>query len=96
MSYQPIENYGIIGNKRTVALVGMNEILTADCKNTARRITLAGEGAGRTARVHVCEESDSGILPMNHSNKDGGSSAESEEGRLLIKENTFPSTTFPT
>jgi hypothetical protein len=47
----------------------------------------AGEGSGRTARVHVCEESDSGILPMNHSNKDGTSSAESEEGRLRIKEN---------
>ena len=24
MSYQPIENYGIIGNMRTVGLVGMN------------------------------------------------------------------------
>jgi GH15 family glucan-1,4-alpha-glucosidase len=24
VSYQPIENYGIIGNMRTVALVGMN------------------------------------------------------------------------
>ena len=24
MSYQPIENYGVIGNMRTVALVGMN------------------------------------------------------------------------
>ena len=33
---------------------------------------------------------------MNHSNKDGTSSAESEEGRLLIKENTFPSDTYPT
>jgi len=31
----------------------------------------AGEGSGHTARVYVCEESDSGILPMNHSNKDG-------------------------
>jgi hypothetical protein len=30
-----------------------------------------GEGSGRTARVHVCEESDSGILPMNHSSKHG-------------------------
>jgi hypothetical protein len=38
--------------------------------NVSRRT--AGEGSGRTARVHVCEESDSGILPMNHSNKDGG------------------------
>jgi hypothetical protein len=56
----------------------------------------AGEGLGCTARMHVSEESDSGIVPMNHSNKDGTSSAESEEGRLLIKENTFPSGTFPT
>jgi hypothetical protein len=31
----------------------------------------AGEGSGHTARVYVCEESDSGIVPMNHSNKDG-------------------------
>jgi hypothetical protein len=37
--------------------------------NVSRRT--AGEGSGRTARVHACEESDSGILPMNHSNKDG-------------------------
>jgi hypothetical protein len=46
--------------------------------------------------MHVVEESDSGIVPMNHSNKDGKPSAESEEGRLLIKENTIPSDTFPT
>ena len=31
----------------------------------------AGEGSGHTARMYVCEESDSGIVPMNHSNKDG-------------------------
>jgi hypothetical protein len=37
--------------------------------NLSRRT--AGERSGRTARVHVCEEWDSGILPMNHSNKDG-------------------------
>ncbi len=56
----------------------------------------AGEGLGRTARMYVPEESDSGIAPMNHSNKDGASSAESEEGRLLIKENTYPPDTYPT
>jgi hypothetical protein len=33
---------------------------------------------------------------MNHSNKDGTALAESEEGRLLIKENTLASGTFPT
>src|SRR5271157_2749867 len=56
----------------------------------------AVEGLGHTARMYVCEESDSGIVPMNHSNKDGKSSAESEEGRLLIKENTLPFDTYPT
>ena len=37
--------------------------------NISRRT--AGEGLGRTARMHIPEESDSGIVPMNHSNKDG-------------------------
>jgi hypothetical protein len=56
----------------------------------------AGEGLGRTARRYVPEESDHGIVPRNRSNKDGELSAESEEGRLGIKENTFPSNTYPT
>jgi len=56
----------------------------------------AGEGHGRTARVYVTEESDSGILPMNHSNKDGKPLAESEEGRPLIKENACQPNTYPT
>src|SRR6266853_2605315 len=56
----------------------------------------AGEGQGRTARVHVFEESDSGTVPMNHSNKSGRPPAESEEGRPLIKENTHPSSTLST
>ena len=56
----------------------------------------AGEGKSRTARMHVFEESDSGIVPMNHSNKRGKPPAESEEGRTLIKENTHHSSTPPT
>ena len=56
----------------------------------------AGEGSGHTARVNVCEGSHCGIVPMNHSNKDGTSSAESEEGRLRIKENAGQSNTCPT
>jgi len=56
----------------------------------------AGEGSGHTARVYVTEESHSGIVPMNHSNKDGTLLAESEEGRPLIKEKTLPSGTYPT
>ena len=65
----------------------------------------AGEGKSRTARVHVFEESDSGIVPMNHSNKsgrppaeseEGRPPAESEEGRPLIKENTHQLSTHST
>src|SRR6266481_3558110 len=56
----------------------------------------AGEGSGRTARVYVCEESHCGVVPMNHSNKDKPSLAESGEGRLRIKENAFPLDTHPT
>ncbi len=64
---------------------------------TARKCCrTAGEGHGRTARVYVTEESDSGILPMNHSNKDGKPLAESEEGRPLIKENACQLNTYPT
>jgi RNA-directed DNA polymerase len=46
--------------------------------------------------MHVFEESDSGIIPMNHSNKDGKPYAESEEGSPLIKENTRQPNTCPT
>src|SRR5499425_2504359 len=56
----------------------------------------AGEGSGHTTRAHVPEESHSGVVPMNHSNKDTRSSAESGEGRPLIKENAGPSNTYPT
>ena len=56
----------------------------------------AGEGSGHTARMHVCQESHSGVVPMNHSNNDRTSSAESEEGRLRLKENTFSFDTHPT
>ena len=56
----------------------------------------AGEGKSHTARMYVPEESHSGIVPMNQSNKDRKPSAENEEGRLRLKENTFPFDTYPT
>ena len=46
--------------------------------------------------MYVSEESHSGILPMNHTNKDGTSSAESGEGRPLIKENARQPNTYST
>jgi group II intron reverse transcriptase/maturase len=56
----------------------------------------AGEGNSRTARMHVFEESDSGTVPMNHSNKSGKPPAEGEEGKPLIKENIHQSSTLST
>jgi len=56
----------------------------------------AGEGKSRTARMYASEESHSGIVPMNHSNKDRKSLAESEEERPLIKENAHQPNTHPT
>lgn len=55
-----------------------------------------GEGECRTARAHVSEESDSGIVPMSHSNKDGQPLAEGGEGRPLIKENIRQPSTHST
>jgi RNA-directed DNA polymerase len=46
--------------------------------------------------VYVTEESHNGIVPMNHSNKGGNSSAESGEERPLIKENVRQPNTSPT
>src|ERR1051325_1397458 len=56
----------------------------------------AGEGDSHTARVLAFEESDSGTVPMNHSNKSGQPPAEGEEGRPLIKENTHQLSTHST
>src|SRR5277367_2078676 len=56
----------------------------------------AGEGLGRTARMRISEESDSGTVPMNQSNKDEKLLAEIEEGRPLIEENTLQPNTRST
>ena len=56
----------------------------------------AGEGQSHKARMYVPEESHDGIVPMNHSNKDGTSPAESGEGRPLIKENARQPNTYST
>jgi Alginate export len=56
----------------------------------------AGKGECRTTRVHVLEESDSGTVPVSHPNYGGQPSAEGEEGRPLIKENTHQPSTLST
>jgi hypothetical protein len=46
--------------------------------------------------VYVGEESHCGVVPMNHSNNGRTLLAESEEGRLWLKENILPLDTYPT
>jgi RNA-directed DNA polymerase len=46
--------------------------------------------------MNVFEESDSGLMMMNHLNKSGNPLAEGEEGRPLIKENTHQTSTHST
>ena len=50
----------------------------------------AGEGASRTPRMHVAEESEREIVPMKDSNKDERLSAESLEGSDRAEENAPP------
>ena len=69
---------------------------TSEMPEAGQRDRPVGEGDSRTAHVHVFEESDSGTVPMNHSNKSGRPPAESEEGRPLIKENTHQLSTHST
>ena len=69
---------------------------TSETPEASVRNRPAGEGKSRTARMHVFEESDSGTVPMNHSNKRGKPQAESEERRPLIKENIHQSSTLST
>ena len=54
------------------------------------------EKASRTARVHAQEESDGGVVPMNHSNQGSRLPAERGEGSPQTKENASPSCTPPT
>jgi hypothetical protein len=49
----------------------------------------AGEGQSHKARVYVSEGSHSGILPMNHPNKDGKPLAENGEERPLMEQSTM-------
>ena len=56
----------------------------------------AGEGDSHTARAHITEESDSGVVLMKRLNNAGQTAAEGVEGRPLIKENTHQSGTHPT
>jgi hypothetical protein len=69
-----------------------------ETSQASARATAADRRAkgNRTARMHAGKESDCGVVPMNHPNKDRQLLAEGEEGRLRTKENVSWSYTSPT
>jgi GH15 family glucan-1,4-alpha-glucosidase len=60
MTYQPIENYGIIGNMRTVALVGMNGSVDWYCYPTSTRRAMFGAilDDNKAGRFQICAVGD--------------------------------------
>jgi RNA-directed DNA polymerase len=72
-------------NRETSGMPGGNEDIRS-----------AGEGDSHTARMHVAEESDSGVVLMKRLNNVGTTAAEGAEGRPLIEENTRQAGTHPT
>jgi len=60
MSYQPIENYGIIGNMRTVALVGMNGSIDWYCHPNFDSPSIFGAilDDNRGGRFQICPVGD--------------------------------------
>ena len=69
---------------------------TSETPVAARAAGRREKATSHKTRTHVSEESDSGVVPVNCSNKGGRPSAESGEGRPLTKENTKQSRTRPT
>jgi RNA-directed DNA polymerase len=61
---------------------------TSETPAAARATGRREKATSQKTRTHVSEESDSGVVPVNCSNKGGKPSAESREGRPLTKENT--------
>ena len=56
----------------------------------------SAKAKSRTADMHVLEESDCAVLPVNQPNKEDNHSAEVGEGRAWTKESIVPSYTCPT
>ena len=56
----------------------------------------SAKAKSRTADMHVLEESDCAVLPVNQPNKEDNNSAEVGEGRAWTKENVVRSNTTPT
>ena len=69
---------------------------TAEMAARPKRPDREAKAPGRTASMHVGEESDHVIVPRNPSHEDGPPWAERGEGSAWTKENARPSHTHPT
>jgi RNA-directed DNA polymerase len=69
------------------------EISSTSCSKEQDR---SAKAINRTADMYVQEKSDCAVVPVNQSNKEAQSSAESGEGRAQTKENIVQSHKLPT
>jgi hypothetical protein len=69
---------------------------TSEMSESSKRPDREAKAPGRTASMHVSEESDHVIVPRNPLNKDGHPSAERGEESAWTKENARLSHTHPT
>jgi RNA-directed DNA polymerase len=83
-------------NSRTLRNFMQGNRETSGASVPVRAADRREKAESRTARVHVPEESDRGIVPKSRSNNEAQAEAESEEGRPRIKENVSPTYTQPT
>ena len=74
----------------------MHENREISCTSWTKEQDRSAKAINRTADVHVQEKSDCAVVPVNQSNKEERSSAETGEGRAQTEENIIQSRMRPT
>jgi len=74
----------------------MHENREISCTSWSKDQDRSAKATNQTAGMNVQEKSDSAVLPVNQSNKEGRPSAEVGEGRAQTKENIVQSNIRPT
>ena len=74
----------------------MHENRETSCTSWSTDQDRSAKAINHTADMHVQEESDCAVVPVNQPNKEGQSSAEAGEGRAQTKENIVQSNMRPT
>src|SRR5229473_6818686 len=74
----------------------MHENREISCTSWTKEQDRSAKAINRTADMNVQEKSDGAVVPVNQTNKEERSSAETGEGRAQTEENIVPSHMRPT